>query len=162
MPTLVDTNLLLRSAEPAHPMCAPALNALAVLRGRGERLCIVSQNLVEFWSVATRPTARNGLGMTAAQAEVELFRLEMLYIHLPDTPAIYAEWRKLVVVHAVTGVNVHDARLVAAMWVHGLSDLLTFDRDHFNRYPGITVIDPNSVAAVALPEAPTAGDPVRE
>src|SRR6266705_4736566 len=111
MPTLVDTNLLLRSTEPAHPMYAPAMNAIAILRTRGERLCVVPQNLIEFWSVCTRPVERNGLGMTAAEAQVELARLEALYIVLPDTPAIYQEWRQLVVTHAITGVNVHDARL---------------------------------------------------
>src|SRR5438270_7889023 len=105
MPTLLDTNLPLRTVEPAHPMCAPALNAMAILRRRGERLCVVPQNLIEFWSVCTRPVERNGLGMTAAQAAVELARLETLYIVLPDTPAIYPEWRHLVVTHAVTGVN---------------------------------------------------------
>src|SRR5262249_2820791 len=101
--------------------------------------------LIEFWSGCTRPVERNGLGMTAAQAELELARLEALYIVLPDTPAIYQEWQHLVVSLAITGVNVHDARLVAAMRVHGLIDLLTFDRDHVNRYPGITVVDPFAV-----------------
>jgi predicted nucleic acid-binding protein len=158
MPTLVDTNLLLRSAEPAHPMCAMALNALAVLRARGARLCVVPQNLIEFWSVATRPVERNGLGMTAAQALTELARLETLFIVLPDTPAIYEEWRLLVVAHGVTGVNVHDTRLVAAMRVHGVTDLLTFDQDHFNRYAGITVIDLHTVTQDEEEEAPTTGD----
>jgi predicted nucleic acid-binding protein len=157
MPTLVDTNLLLRIVQPTHPMCAPALDALALLRGRGEQLCIVPQNLIEFWSVCTRPVERNGLAMTAAQAEEELLRLETLFILLPDTAAIYPEWRELVITHAVTGVNVHDARLVAAMRVHGLTELLTFDRDHFNRYPGIRVIDPHTVAEEEEP--PTNADP---
>lgn len=88
MSALVDTNLLLRSVEPAHPMCPPALNALAILRARGERLCVVPQNPIEFWSVCTRPVERNGLGMTTVQAAAELASLETLYIVLPDTPAI--------------------------------------------------------------------------
>jgi predicted nucleic acid-binding protein len=56
------------------------------------------------------------------------------------------KWRRLVVVHAVVGVKVHDARLVAAMHVHGVSHLLTLDEEDFNRYPGITVVHPRQFA----------------
>jgi len=35
--------------------------AVAGLRQRNIDLCIVPQNLVEFWAVATRPVANNGL-----------------------------------------------------------------------------------------------------
>ena len=39
----------------------------------------------------------------------------------------------------------HDARLVAAMSVHGINHLLTFNIADFKRYPAITVLSPNSV-----------------
>jgi hypothetical protein len=49
---------------------------------------------------------------------------------LPDTDRVHAEWRRLVVSSSVAGVQVHDARLVAAMMVHGVTRLLTLnDRD---------------------------------
>ena len=35
-----------------------------------------------------------------------------------------------------------DARLVAAMTVHGVRHVLTFNGEDFSRYPGITVLDP--------------------
>jgi len=53
-----------------------------------------------------------------ALGEVE--KIERLLAILPDSPAIYAEWCRLVVKHDVLGVKVHDARLVAAMNVHGV------------------------------------------
>lgn len=53
MSVLLDTNILTRSAQPAHPMHASALNAVSTLKMRGEDLCIVSQNLVELWAVAS-------------------------------------------------------------------------------------------------------------
>src|SRR5260370_41264672 len=39
----------------------------------------------------------------------------------------------------------HDARLVAAMEVHGITAILTFDKSGFSRYPGIEVVHPEQV-----------------
>jgi hypothetical protein len=44
---------------------------------------------------------------------------------LPDSAAAYFEWKQLLVTHGVMGVQVHDARLVALMKVHGISHVLT-------------------------------------
>ncbi len=38
-----------------------------------------------------------------------------------DSVAVYEHWRQLVRDYRVKGVQVHDARLVAAMLVHGVS-----------------------------------------
>jgi predicted nucleic acid-binding protein len=64
----------------------------------------------------------------------------------PDTSAVYPEWRQLVVMVGVSGVQVHDARLAAVMRVHGLSHILTFNTTDFARYPGITALHPTAVA----------------
>lgn len=50
--------------------------------------------------------------------------------------------------HGVSGKPSHDARLVAAMQVHRLTAILTFDRKGFSRFPGIEVVDPADVQAV--------------
>ncbi len=42
-------------------------------------------------------------------------------------------------------VNVHDARLVAAMLVHGLSHILTFNTTEFARYSEITAVHPTAI-----------------
>jgi len=65
---------------------------------------------------------------------------------LPDTPAIYPAWESLVVRYGVTSKPAHDARLVAALQVHGLTGILTFDRAGFSRYAGIEVVHPSEVA----------------
>jgi predicted nucleic acid-binding protein len=41
---------------------------------------------------------------------------------------------------------VHDAHIVAAMNVYGITNLLTFNGPDFIRYPGIHVIHPKDVA----------------
>jgi predicted nucleic acid-binding protein len=147
MSYLVDTNLLLRLAEPKHAMYSSVLNATDVLRTRGELLGIVPQNLIEFWAVATRPRVNNGLGMTVDEATAELMSLKALFVLFLDEPSIFSEWEKLVIRYRVSGKQAHDARIVAAMKVHGVTRLLTFNTDDFKRYADITAAHPASIAA---------------
>ena len=69
----------------------------------------------------------------------------MLLRFLPETPEIFPAWRKLVLRHRVSGIQVHDARIVAAMTIHQVNMILTFDLDDFKRYTGITVVHPAQV-----------------
>ena len=90
----------------------------------------------------TRPRERNGFGLSTAEANAQAALLESRFTLLPDNMRIHPAWRELVVSHSVSGVQVHDARLVAAMRVHGISHLLTLNRTDFLRYRDITVVDP--------------------
>ncbi|WP_372726689.1 type II toxin-antitoxin system VapC family toxin [Nostoc sp. TCL26-01] len=119
-----------------------AANAIRKLRSRGEQLHIVPQNLIEFWCVYTRPIERNGLGRSVTEAQAEVKRLKELFPLLLDTEAIYQEWERLVIAYGIRGINVHDARLVAAMLVHGLTHILTFNVSDFARYSEITAVNP--------------------
>ncbi len=151
MSILLDTNILLRSAEPIHPMHPAAVDAVAELRRQGEILCLVPQNFYEFWVVGTRPAAQNGLGLTPAEAQAELARLKVLFILLGETPAVFPHWEQLVTRYQVSGKAGHDAHLVAAMTVHGLTQILTFNVSDFQRYQGITPLDPYQVVASRPP-----------
>jgi hypothetical protein len=64
---------------------------------------------------------------------------------LPETPEIFSTWRELVLKHRVSGIQVHDARIVAAMRVHRLGRVLTFVVEDFKRYSGIAVVHPAEV-----------------
>ena len=145
MSYLVDTNVLLRNVEPSHPMHPEAVNAIAFLLGSEDAVYTLPQNIGEFWNVCTRPNDKNGLGWTPLRTDAEVTRIESLLTVIPDTPAIYAQWRRLVVVHSVSGVQVHDARIAAAMLAHGITHLVTFNRSDFVRYSGITVLTPRDV-----------------
>ena len=144
---LVDTSVLIRTLQPQHPLYIPADRAIRLLPEQGRELHIVAQNLIELWTVATRPLGENGLGMTADEAALELERIKGLFLFLPETPAIYPAWEALVIQHQVIGKPAHDARLVAAMQAHGLTAILTFDKTGFSRYPGVEVIHPDQVKA---------------
>ena len=78
---------------------------------------------------------RAGHGAEAAIA-TELTRIKSMFELLPETPAIYPVWESLVIQYRVFGKPAHDARLVAAMKVHGLTAILTFDTTGFSRYAG--------------------------
>lgn len=138
---LIDTSALLRTLQPGHLQRELVRSAIKILTAQGRDLHIVPQNLIELWVVATRPVEQNGLGLTSAGVAIELTRIKSMFELLPDTPAIYTVWESLVIQHQVYGKTAHDARLVAAMHVHGLTAILTYDQAGFSRYPGIEVVD---------------------
>src|SRR5689334_17696126 len=135
MSTLVDTNLLARIAQPTHVLHHIALDALAVLGGQGEPVVIVPQIIYELWVVGTRPLAQNGLGMSAQEAQAEVLRAKQLFAMIGDVPAIFRTWERLVTQHQIIGKAAHDARLAAAMIVHRIDRILTFNVQDFTRYP---------------------------
>lgn len=143
---LVDTSTLVRTLQVRHPQYETVARAFETLIARGRELHIVPQNLFELWVVATRPASQNGLGLSTTEAAAELMRLKSMFPLLPDPPAIYPVWESLVIQYRVAGKPAHDARLVAAMLVHGLTTILTFDRTGFSRYAGIEVLHPADVS----------------
>ena len=85
------------------------------------------------------------MGFTPAETDAALRNLEVIIKVIPDTPDIYPRWRKLVTDHAVSGVQVHDTRIAAAMHVHKLTHLLTFNVRDFKRFSDITSVTPNEL-----------------
>jgi len=142
---LVDTNVLLRLHEPLHDHHRHAVDATTRLVESAEPVHVTSQNIAEFWAAATRPAARNGLGLSVATTAAEIGRIERVFTLLPDEPAIHAVWKQLVTAHGVIGSQVYDARLVAAMRVHGIARILTFNVADFAPY-GIEVLHPSAVS----------------
>lgn len=144
---LVDTNVLLRFADSSHPLYYSIRSAIRKLRSQGHILKITSQNCIEFWNVATRPTNKNGFGLTPANTEKLLQSIEQLFPVLFDSSDGYQEWRRLVVKFNVSGVQVHDARLVASMKINKISHILTFNVKDFARYSSeqILAVSPEAI-----------------
>lgn len=144
---LVDTNVLLRVLYRADPRYPIVREAVRTLRINGHQLQATLQNFIEFWNALTRPTNRNGFGLTPLETDRLLQRAERLFPLLPDLPTLYAEWRRLVVAYGVSGVQVHDARLVAAIISHGATHILTFNTEDFARYApeGVVAVDPGAI-----------------
>jgi predicted nucleic acid-binding protein len=136
---LVDTNVLLRAAAPTSAHHAVAVEAVKRLVSRGEEVLLAPQVLVEFWSVATRPVEVNGYGWSAKEAEVKVAELLRQFPLLPETPAVFPEWLRLVSRHGIVGKQVHDARLVALLGTHDVPRLLTFNTGDFQAYGTVAV-----------------------
>jgi len=143
---LVDSNVLLRWVKPDHSDHPAIVSAAdAILRHDGA-LCYTSQNVAEFWNACTRPVDRNGYGLSPQDTDRKTRFFEERLRLLPDNLAVHEEWRKLLVTHNVSGVQVHDARLVAAMRVHSVKRILTFNAKDFARYVEIEAVHPRSVS----------------
>lgn len=141
---VLDTNVLLRAAAPKSAHHAAAVDSVKRLLAEGNEVLLAPQVLVEFWSVATRPVEVNGYGWPAKEAESKVAELLRQFPLLPETPAVFPEWLRLVRQHGTTGKQVHDARLVALLSVHGVPHLLTFNTADFQRY-GTLAVSPEQV-----------------
>jgi predicted nucleic acid-binding protein len=147
---LLDTNILTRWVNTEDPQHDEAVQSLRLLRAGDHIPTLVPQNIYEFWVVATRPIAVNGLGMTTGAAHAELERFAPpLFALLQDERAILSRWQELVTKYDVKGKPAHDARLAAAMLRHGLTHLLTFNVSDFSRYAEITAVTPSDMISGA-------------
>ena len=144
---LVDTNVLLRFSRHDDPNYQIAQEAVRKLKAEGHQLQTTLQNLAEFWNVSTRPANQNGFGCTLFETNQLLQEFELLFPLLPDSADVYSVWKRVVIDYDVSGVQVHDARLVATMLVHDVTHILTFNTADFTRYTdeGIIVINPAAV-----------------
>lgn len=149
MAYLLDTSILARLANSADTQHQLAMQAVTRLHVQGESLHTTPQTLIEFRSVATRPIANNGLGLSCSTTEAISALYESLFPLLPDTADVFTTWQSIVQAYAVVGKQVHDARLYAVCQTHGVSHMLTFNLSHFARFatsaPRVTVVDPRSV-----------------
>jgi len=142
---LVDTNVAARrilTEDPLHTMIKRAVDTLIV---RGDVVMITAQNLVEFHALATRPLDANGLGLSSTEANKQARDIAAIFPLLEETPDIYTQWRMLMENYDVRGRQVYDARLVAVMLAHDVTNILTTNTAHFRRFPEITVLEPKDI-----------------
>jgi predicted nucleic acid-binding protein len=93
----------------------------------------------------TRPADRNGFGFSISEADDRASLIEAKLNFAVDSEATHREWRRIVVAERVSGVQVHDARLIAAMHVHRIRNLLTLNVQDFRRYQDIVVFSPQDL-----------------
>jgi len=144
---LIDTNVLLRLSRQKDPLHQLAQTAMVALESQGAELCFALQNIAELWNVSTRPTERNGFGLSIAEANASVEFIEHKMTFLPDNEQVYYIWRSLLVTHDIHGVQVHDARLAAIMEAYAITFILTLNQEDFRRFPHMTAIHPSQVQA---------------
>ena len=143
---IIDTSVITRTIHSGTEQQQIAIDSLSKLRIQNETLCVVPQNLVEFWAVATRPIVANGLGLTIEQAESEILQIKLHFVLKTENETLFENWENLVKKYRVIGKTTHDARIVAAMQTHNITNLLTFNVSDFKRYSDIiNVFDPREI-----------------
>lgn len=147
---LLDSNILLRMTQREDPHYHAIRVALVRLRSQGVRLCYTSQILGEFWNASTRPRDKNGLGLGVFETNLIAQDIEQQFELLPDSRAVYNRWRSLLIERQVKGVQVHDARLAASAYVHGVGHILTLNTRDFRRFSVLRAISPHEVASGEL------------
>lgn len=103
--------------------------------------------LYEYWVVATRPVKDNGLGMTVEEVQMDVMDWIEMFDLRDDESGIFPIWLRVVSDGKVMGKIAHDSRLVAAMERHGLTEIMTFNKADFARFPAIKAISPAEVSA---------------
>ena len=100
MTVLLDTNLLLRASDRGHTMYAVATEALIRLDIDNQECVLVPQVLYEFWVVATRPLAVNGLELSISDAKLAIEKWTTAYPVLLDERGVYRIFRSIELVSA--------------------------------------------------------------
>ena len=139
---LLDSSILLRISKNDDPQHAAISHALHALVKQGVRLCYTSQALCEFWNASTRPVDKNAFGLSVTETDRLACVIERDFQFLPDSRDVHDRWRALLIAHDIQGVQVHDARLAASMYVHDVGQLLTINVRDFRRFNGLRVLHP--------------------
>ena len=108
---LIDTNILLRASDRSSSRYELAVNSVSSLIAQGHECIITSQVLIEFWVVATRSIAVNGLGWSVEKTEQKIEQLISQFTLVEETEAIFPQWLDLVTRYKIKGKRTHDARL---------------------------------------------------
>ena len=139
----LDTNLLVyahRNESPVHD------DAYAIVRSYAdgdEHWAIPWHCCVEFLSIVTnrRMWRENATPPVAAWRQLEEWASSPSVRLLSETEDFLPIFARMAAHPRITGGRVHDARIAAICIAHGVTELLTRDRD-FAHFPELRVRDP--------------------
>jgi uncharacterized protein len=139
----VDTNVLVQAHRKDAPFHDVALAAVSDLAGSASPWAIPWPCVHEFLAIVTHARIfRTPTPLAAACAQVDAW-LEAPTLRLLSEDR-EAHWRALLPLLTqakISGPRVHDARIAALCVAHGVSVLLSADRD-FSRFPSLQVRNP--------------------
>lgn len=138
----VDTNILIYSEIISSRHHQKSKNLLTELAEGALPWAIPWPCLYEFLRVVTHPRVFH----PPAPLELALSDLKVLLaapslVLLSETERHFQVTESLIRRSGATGNLIHDAHIAALCLEHGVSELLTGDRD-FSRFPGLKIADP--------------------
>lgn len=133
----VDTNVLVYAHRPEYPLHEPARQLLGRLAAGAAPWALPWPCLHEFYAKVTnprihRPTSSPG----EAWDQVDAWITAPTATLLTEGADHVRQLRALTIAAGVTGALVHDARIAAICLSHGVTELVTMDRD-FARFPAL-------------------------
>ena len=137
----VDTNVLLAATDTDREHHPDAATFLSAAFDGTWRAFASAQIFREYLVVATRPTEKNGLGLSPVSATQNVRAFQQLIQILPEERDSHERLIALVRQHGLKGKRIHDANLVAVMEIHGLRQLKTYNPQDFRPFGQITLID---------------------
>ena len=138
----VDTNLLVYAHREESEWHEAASACLARLAEGRDSWAIPWPCLHEFLAIVTHPRIyAPPTPLAAALDQAQAWLESPSLVLLAESSAHWSELQSLLRTGRVAGPKVHDARIAALCLQHGVSELLTADRD-FGRFSALKTSNP--------------------
>lgn len=138
----VDTNILVYAHRRDSEFHATAAETIRELAESPVPWSIPWPCIHEFCAIVTHPRIYDPpTDIDAAADQVDAWLEAPTLVMLTETPAHWSHLRGLLTGRRIAGAQVHDARIAAICTAHGVSVLLTADRD-FSRFPELATKNP--------------------
>jgi toxin-antitoxin system PIN domain toxin len=136
----VDTNVLVYAFLADSPLHEEASAAVRELAESPAAWAIPWPCIHEFYAVVTNPRIFAGGSLArAARRQIEVWRSSPSLQLLGETASHWATLERILERGTVMGPRVHDARIAAICIDHGVTEILTQDRD-FAAFEGVAVV----------------------
>ena len=135
----LDTNVLVYAHRPEYSFHSAAGVLIRSLAEGAARWAIPWSCLHEFYAVVTNPRIhRTPSSPTLAWEQIEAWLESPTLSVLAEAAGHLSTVRDLSLAARTVGAQIHDARIAAVCLEHGVSELITMDRD-FSRFPALRV-----------------------
>ncbi len=138
----VDTNILVYAHREDSPFHTKAAELVTELAESGRPWSIPWSCIHEFFAIVTHPRIYHP--PTPSEKALDQISAWLESPHLILISEAHGYWEilnDLIKTSQTTGPMIHDARIAAICIVHGITELLTADRD-FGRYQKLKVHNP--------------------
>jgi hypothetical protein len=138
----VDTNILVHAHREESPWHIQAYERVRQLAEGRALWAIPWPCLHEFLAIVTHPRIyAPPTPLPAAVDQVEAWLESPSLVVLAESGSYWPELRQVLIMGLVAGPLVHDARVAALCFLHGVRELWSADRD-FSRFPNLKVKNP--------------------
>lgn len=138
----VDSNILVYAHRRDSPWHEVATEVIKDVAESGRSWALPWPCVGEFLAVVTSPRVfEQPSSMPAALNQVDIWVESPSLSLLGESAGTWPLLRELLIVAAVTGARVHDARIAAICLAHSVRELWTADRD-YGRFPTLRTRNP--------------------